>query len=219
MAGYRQYTAEEEQWLRENYGTMPNKKLTIIFNERFGLNKSEATIRATCNSRLGLKDYRKLYSDEEKQFLIDNYPNLGIYETAKQFNKKFNRNKDPKTLMKYCQHGLGLHVTDEYQKKRYERSKIGDTYENCRGVQFIKTENGWIPLTHYIIGEEIPEGCFVFHLDEDKSNNDKDNLIVLRNGVQTSLRNMGMWSEHKEITKTAIKWFELKEELQNELYE
>lgn len=157
---------------------------------------------------------RRYYEEEEKQWLRDNYPHLGMQETTKQFNEKFNHNKNAKSLQRYCTQKLGLSVTDEYiQSKRYWfASEIGTISKNCRGEWKIKTEDGWIPLTRSMF-DYIPDGHIVVHLDCNKDNNSKENLVVIRNGVQTTLRNLGMWSEDARITETAIKWYELYEEL------
>lgn len=157
------------------------------------------------------------YSQEEKQWLCDNYPHLGMKETTKQFNEKFNRNKKPKTLQRYCTQRLNLNVTQDYlENKRYWfTSAIGTISKNCRGEWKIKTENGWELLTRSMF-ENIPDGYIVVHLDCNKDNNEKDNLVMIKNGVQTTLRNWGMWSENAKITETALKWYELYVLLKND---
>ena len=157
---------------------------------------------------------RRYYEEEEKQWLRENYPHLGMHETTRQFNAKFNHNKVAKSLQRYCTQRLGLSVTDEYiENKRYWfASEVGTISKNCRGVWRIKTENGWMPLARSMF-DDVPEGHIVVHLDCNQDNNEKENLIVIRNGVQTTLRNLGMWSENAHITETAIKWYELYEEL------
>ena len=157
---------------------------------------------------------RRDYEEEEKEWLRANYPHLGMHETAKQFNAKFNHNKNPKSLQRYCTQKLGLSVTEEYnQNKRYWfTAEIGTVSKNVRGEWKIKTEQGWIPLTRSMF-DDIPEGHIVVHLACNKDNNEPENLIVLRNGIQTTLRNLGMWSTDARITETAIKWHELYEEL------
>lgn len=156
------------------------------------------------------------YTEKEKQWLCENYPNLGMKETTKKFNEIFNRNKKPKTLQRYCTQHLDLGVTQDYlENKRYWfTAPIGTISKNCRGEWKIKTENGWQPLARSMF-EDIPEGYIVVHLDCNKDNNERDNLIVIRNGVQTTLRNLGMWSENAQITETALKWYELYELLKD----
>lgn len=152
---------------------------------------------------------RRYYEDEEKQWLIENYPVLGITETTKQFNEKFGHDKKISTLKRYCVMRLGLKVSDERKAHRYDdqTAKVGDTYRNCRGEWKIKTESGWKPLSH--IHGDVPKGCIAYHLDGNLDNNDKDNIAVIRNGIQTIIRNEGLQSENSEITRTAVCWAEL----------
>lgn len=157
---------------------------------------------------------RRYYEEEEKQWLIENYPHLGMNETTRLFNEKFLHNKKPKTLQRYCTQHLGLSVTEEYinTKRYWFASELGTVTKNCRGEWKIKTENGWVLLARSMF-ENIPDGHIVVHLDCDKDNNEPSNLVVIRNGVHTTLRNLGMWSEDGRITETAIKWYELFSEL------
>lgn len=157
------------------------------------------------------------YTEEEKYWLCENYPNLGIKETARQFNEKFNRNKKPKTIQRYCTQSLNLCVTQDYldNKRYWFTSPVGTVSKNCRGEWKIKTENGWELLTRSMF-KNIPKGYIIVHLDCDKDNNSKENLVMIKNGVQTTLRNWGMWSENAKITETALKWYELYELLKND---
>lgn len=70
-------------------------------------------------------------------------------------------------------------------------------------------------MTHKICGK-VPKGYVVVHLDGNKDNNSTENLIAVKNGIQTIVRNAGMWSEDTGISRTAFKWAELYDLLKRE---
>ena len=157
---------------------------------------------------------RRYYEENEKQWLRENYPVLGVKETTRQFNEKFDHNKNEIAIKRYCRHHLGVGVPKE---RRYatRTSPIGYTYKNCRGEWKVKTENGWIPLSH--LHKEVPKGSVAIHLDRDADNNDPENIVIVKNGIQTVLRNSGLWSEDPQITSVAITWAELYQLMRKEL--
>lgn len=159
---------------------------------------------------------RRYYEEEEKVWLVENYPILGISETTRRFNEKFNRNKSISTLKRYCVMHLGLKVTNERKSHRYDAitSDVGTVSQNCRGEYKVKTENGWISAAHSIV--DVPRGFVAIHLNGDKGDNSLDNIAVVKNGIQTILRNCNMWSSDREITKTGIAWCELYKLLEGE---
>lgn len=151
---------------------------------------------------------RRYYELEEIEWLKENYPHLSGAETTRLFNLTFNHNKTVSSLRRYCTHRLGLHITEERRKERYSGADVGYVFRNCRGEYLIKTESGWEKLTHHICGK-VPKGYCVIHLNGDKDDNSPDNLMLVKNGIQTIMRNAGLWSGNKEISRTAVKWCEL----------
>jgi len=149
---------------------------------------------------------RRYYEQEEKDWLIENYPKLGVKETTRQFNELFNHNKNEIAIKRYCAYRLGLRVSREVTIA-LKSAPIGYKYRDCRGVWKIKTEDGWIPLAH--LYQNVPKGYIAFHLDGNQDNNEPDNIIVIPNGLQTTARNYDMVSENPIITKTALTWCEL----------
>ena len=156
---------------------------------------------------------RRYYEAEEKEWLKAHYSTLSGKELAEQFNAKFDHNKGVKSLQHYCTRWLGINSDrDRYEERR---CKPGAIIKNCRGEYLIKTKSGWKYLTHQIIGK-VPKGYVVVHLDGNKDNNSADNLIAVKNGIQTIVKNAGMWSENAEISRTAFKWAELYDLLKRE---
>lgn len=156
---------------------------------------------------------RRYYEENEKEWLRAHYSEYSRTELAERFNALFDHHKAPKTLQRYCTKWLGLHSDrDQYEDIR---SEIGSISRNCRGEYLIKTADGWKKLTHKICGK-VPKGYVVVHLDGNKDNNSAENLLAVKNGIQTIVRNAGMWSEDAEISRTAFKWAELYDLLKRE---
>ena len=225
------YTGQEQNWLMVNYPKLGVTEATRQFNVTFGHSQKSQTISAYCSRKLGLKvnnavtsellsknhnvtcrnvTARRFYEEREKQWLIENYPKLGIKETTRQFNEKFNHNKDCRAVKRYCSQWLGLTVPKE-TTKQIKNHPVGYIRRNRQGVWYIKTETGWELLTHTIL--EVPKGHLAFHLDGNGDNNSPENLVVVRNGIQTIARNNNLVSENPTITSVGITWSELYSEL------
>lgn len=156
---------------------------------------------------------RRYYEEEEKEWLRENYPKLGVKETTKQFNKLFNHNKNEMAIKKYCGHRLNLRVQKEVTLS-LKSVPVGYTFKDCRGDWKIKTEEGWKSLTHTI--KKPKKGYILFHLDGNRDNNSPENIVLVKNGMQTIARNAGLLSENPHITKAALKWSELYSVLKEE---
>lgn len=149
---------------------------------------------------------RRYYEENEKQWLREHYGSLSCKELTRQFNDTFNHNKTVATLKRYCERWLSLKFDgDKYADRR---SPKGSIMKNIRGDYFIKTEKGWEKLTHHICGH-VPKGYVVIHLNGNKHDNRKENLMAVRNGIQTIMRNAGICSTNIDISRTSVMWAEL----------
>lgn len=220
------YEKAEKDWLKNNYPKLGMKETTKQFNDIFSHSMKPTTISQYCRKSLGItsdkettkallsanhninshRNGKRNYTQTEKDWLVENYPRLGQEETVRQFNKIFNHKKDKKTLQRYCSHHLKVHVLKEVTMS-LKSVPIGYKYKNCRGEWKIKTKEGWKPLSHMY--EEVPKGYIAFHLDGNLDNNSPDNIVIIKNGVQTTLRNFNMLSENANITRVGITWCEL----------
>lgn len=149
---------------------------------------------------------RRYYEENEKQWLREHYGSLSCKELTKQFNQTFDHNKTVSTLKRYCERWLNLRSDrDRYADRR---KGVGAIIKNIREEYFVKTDKGWKKLTHQICGN-VPKGHFVIHLNGNKNDNRKENLMAVRNGIQTIMRNAGICSTDIEISRTAVRWAEL----------
>lgn len=92
------YQAEHLDFLRENFPKLGIPELRNEFNKQFGLDKSEAQIRAACKNhriRCGRKmgELRKgksdLFTEEQVSFLKVNYPVMSRKELTRALNESF----------------------------------------------------------------------------------------------------------------------------------
>lgn len=202
----------QDQWIIEHFNGK-YAELCREYNQTFGTDICRGSFQYHC-IKLGLEAER-YYTEEMKEWLIRNYPKIGRTKATKEFNEIFHTDKHPKTLEKYC-HKLGIRVDEERKVNRYDefRKPIGHTFRNCRGEWKIKTENGYIPLTHY--KREVPKGYVAIHLDRNPDNNEANNIAVVKNGIQTIMINQNMYSENADITRCALVWSELYKLLGNQ---
>lgn len=96
------YSDEHIEFLRTGYMQMSVIKLTKAFNEKFNLNKSADTVKSTLKNR-GIKCGRstgqlkkgqpQIFTLEQKQWFIENYPLLSRKAITVEFNRVFNESR------------------------------------------------------------------------------------------------------------------------------
>lgn len=197
-----------KDFLKENWqGSYA--ELCRLYNSAYGTSYTRERIMQVCKE-IGLQCESRFYTDEQKRWLKSNYPILGEKETAKQFEQIFHKSVSPKTLSRYCNRRCGCNgVSQERRKKRYDAmsSPVGTISVNARGEAKVKTPQGWIKATHENVN--VPDGMIAFNLDGNILNNSAENIGITTNRRFRILRNFGMWSKNKDITKTGLVWVEL----------
>lgn len=91
------YTPEQLEFLRTGYATMAIRQLTPVFNAKFGESKTAGQLKAalnnhriTCGRKGGERiHFAHLYTEEQVQFLRDNYQGRSVAELTALFNKRF----------------------------------------------------------------------------------------------------------------------------------
>lgn len=108
-AEHTKYTEAELAFIREkNEEGLSYKKISVLFKEKFGFTISESGI-ASCASAHGFTKGITPYTEEEKQWLIENYYKYRQTELFKRFCETFNRKiKYPSSLYNFCRINLGL---------------------------------------------------------------------------------------------------------------
>lgn len=159
----------------------------------------------------------KHYTEEQRQFIVTNYPLYDPRDFVEMFNKKFGTNKRNKTLVKYANY-LGLSLTkDAYSEmcrnsSNNRRAKIGDVSIYKNGRAYMKTENGWREASIVVWEKEhgkIPDGFRAIYLDGDTTNYSLDNIAIVTKEDLGVIASLKIASGNPEVVKTAIMWCEL----------
>lgn len=117
MTSRKKYTVKQLDFLRAGYLRMNVRDLTAVFNKHFGTQKTEAAISSILNNhriRCGRKHKDRLiatrlriYTEEQAQFIRDNYTGRSVKEMTVLFNRRFETHKTAKQIRSFC-HNRGL---------------------------------------------------------------------------------------------------------------
>ena len=203
----------DNDWIVTHWESFRNwLKLCEEYNRVHGTEISYSTFKSHCNRELGLNYH---YTEEQIEWLKGNYPKLGRVKAAKAFNEKFGEKKTPQAIKAQCLK-IGLKVKENrWQERAIENSgrfhPVGTIRPMSHGEPYIKTESGWMPLKHKLIGKK--DGKIIVFLDGDRMNVNERNLMFTTKAVSARMTKNMFWSENPEITRTGIIWCELEQTL------
>lgn len=208
----------EDAWILDNWEK--HKNWLSLRNEYNRVHKTDivyTTFKSHCNMKLGLNF---MYTEEQKQWLINNYPKLGRVKAAEHFNKIFTTNKTPQAIKAQCIK-LGLKVdSDRRKQKAIENTgrfhPIGTEVPKSHGEIYVKTENGFVRKKNLVYGK-VPKGYSLVHLDGDRKNCDKENLMPLSRQQLALMTANRLWSSNPTITKTGVICCKLQEVLNDKM--
>lgn len=184
------------------------------YNRTHGTDISYNTFKSHCNRELGINYH---YSKEQEQWLIENYPTLGIKKCTEEFNRIFNDSRSFAAIKVRCIQ-LGLKVIKERRKMRALENTgrvhaAGAVVKKTHGEPYVKGSDGkWRRLKDIVYGDK-PYGYVIAHLDGDVNNCNKDNLVAIPRSISARMMINDFWSEFPEVTKTGIVCCELEEAL------
>lgn len=202
--------AYDDAWILRNWENYRN--WLTLRNEYNRVHETEigyTTFKAHCNGKLGLNF---MYSEEQRQWLIDNYPRLGRVKTAKRFNEVFKANKSVQAIKNQCIK-LGLRVDAERRKQIAIENTgrwhpVGEEVPMSHGEIYVKLEEGFVRKKNLVYGD-VPSGCSLVHLDGDKTNCSKGNLMPLTREQLAMMTAYRFWSKDATVTKTGVMCCEL----------
>lgn len=204
----------DDEWIIERWQTVRNW-LTLCnqYNKEHKTNLTYTTFKSYCNRSLELNYH---YTEEQLEWLKENYPSLGRIKTAKLFNEIFNEKKSPQAIKCQClRMGLKVNKGRKYEIPPENTGRIhpiGTIRPMAHGEPYIKNNDGnWEPLKHTVI--EAKEGQIIVFLDGDCKNISKENLMHTTRAVSARMTANKFWSTHPEITKTGIICCELEQVL------
>lgn len=218
------YQTYDNKWLIERFNKMSLAELCEKYNSAHGTNYRYEAIRWHCKEKLKLcKNGRVIYTEEQNEFLIKNYPVHGKVETARLFNEKFGECKSAEAIRTHCVRHLKLKVTNDRKKKagQENRSKkadrtisVGDIVDR-KGTLYRKVKSGsqkrsddYKLLSDEVIGKP-PKGQRIVYLDGDRLNCTAENMMFTRQKDMCLMSVYKLWSSNREVTKTGLMACEL----------
>lgn len=120
------YQEHHIDFLRKTYAKYGVADTARLFNEAFGLSKSEAQIKAalknhgiTCGRKTGELNKGKLraFTDEQKQWIQTAYKSMSLSEMTQAFNQHFNERKTEKQIRCFTRnHKINSGRTGRFEK-------------------------------------------------------------------------------------------------------
>lgn len=161
----KKYSKEMFDFVQANIKGCRIYRMAEMVNEKFGLNITEAKMKAYCsNHRLtnglfqksvDLRD-RSMFTQEQKDFIKNNYIGIGNKELTELFNKTFGTNFTSGQIKRY-KHSKHYNsgITGHFEKGHVSANKgqkmTAEQYEKCKATMFKK---GDIPHNHKSVGSE-----------------------------------------------------------------
>lgn len=222
-----------DEWIEENlnrfssYSTMAEE-----YNRVFGTDITPVAIKNHAKIVLGLSKVRQNYrqfTDEQREFLKENYSKYNNRELLRIFNEKFHETRTMRSIKSFgSAYGIKVdkNIRSTYRLKNLhgESSKraireTGAVRIEC-GRPVMKDANGnWSSMAKVIWEKEhgpVPEGYIVTTLNNDPFDCRLENIVVLSNKCHGLLFNLDLRSTDPEITKTGIMLCELIEAVKNQ---
>ncbi len=236
------YTDEHIEFLRAGYQQMSVIKLTEAFNARFNFNKSRDTIKATltnhgikCGRGTGelMKGKPKVFTPEQKEWFIKNYPLFTRKELTIEFNRAFNENRKMSQVVAFLKNNKIKSGRTGYFKKgqaSWSKGTKGVLKANSGSFKKDQTAHNWMPVgreriveggyievkvaephqwvaKHRILWEEthgpIPEKHKVRFKDGNPANITIDNLFLVNHAEHQHLNNLD-YKNHADEHKDTV---------------
>ncbi len=169
MAKQFRYTREMIEFLHQGFMQMSVSKLTVKFNQHYGLDKSPETIASTLKNR-GIKCGRscgqlskgipRAFTLEQKAWCIENYPKYSRKALTAEFNRVFNESRRLTQIVAFLKNNKITSGRDGYFKKGNKSWSTG-----TRGLLKANSgsfKKGMVPHNHKPVGSErVVEGGYI----------------------------------------------------------
>lgn len=155
----RKYSEEVKKFIAKNVQGVTTKDLAVLVNTKFGTDFTESKMKAYKSNhqlksgRRGIPAGRpsKIYPDEVKNYIMENYHGVGPKEMAARLNKAFGTNYTHSQMKAwYSRHKLNSGIKGYFKKGQipWNKGKRGVNYEGCKATQFKKGHKpaNWRPL-------------------------------------------------------------------------
>ena len=152
------------------------------------------------------------FTEEEQQFIRDNAKGIDTEQLTLILNKKFNTNYSEYKVYRWKKRNhVCSGVNTKFKKGNHPHNYklIGSEFVSTEGYTFVKVgePNIWKHKTTVVYEKEygkVPEGYCVVFADQDKTNFNLDNLLLVRNKDKLYAKNRHLLCNNKELTKTGL---------------
>ena len=216
------YTKEQIDYLYEIADSTgkTNLEITDLFNKQFNQNRSTTAI-IQLKSRLGIKSYLRVYTNEQLEYLRLISPGRSSSEITKLFNIRFNENRTEASIksIRYDNNILtGFTGRFEDGNLPTNTLDIGTEIERSDGYVYVKVDNPntWKSKSRLIWESEhgkIPEDHVILFGDSNRRNFDIENLICISRKQLQGLNRSDLIQEDVNLTKTAINIVDLENKI------
>lgn len=217
---YHKFTQEEIDFISCNALNLSNIELTDKFNKHFNVNVPIHSIKSIKKNHQIKTNLRHIFSDEEKQFIYDNYKKYYVRDLVSLFNKKFGTNLNVQNIAHFkhsekLYHNYGFKVWELPRKHKrplgYELKPLS-TGQIYIKVSKDKGKKNFVSKAKYLYEQKygkIPEGFKVFHIDGDTTNNKIENLKLVKHENLATINLQQLTSKNKLINEVALQIAEL----------
>lgn len=158
------------------------------------------------------------YTAQERQFMEEYVPGHSYREIREAFMEKFGWGISTGQVKSYINnHRLNTGRTGRFKKGHVPANHrpVGSERVNRNGYVEVKVEepNKW-RMKHRVVWEsvngKIPKGCIIIFRDNDKTNTNINNLLLIKRSTNAILNHTGLYVHSGELKETAVHIAELK---------
>lgn len=209
----------DTEWILSGFNAGKSfKELNLEYNKSHNVDISYDTFKNYCRANLNLKRVFKM-TQEQEQFIVENFDKMSVEQLRKTFNKKFAREYKPSAFYFNTQR-LGLHKHIEHQYTEEEEAflrinaptmsrreltqKFNETFcANIKEDAIVMRcwQKGYLAQHD---GRFSKNRMMVIHIDGDLANFDKSNLREVDFLTFTKLNNCRWLNGNETLIDTAI---------------
>jgi hypothetical protein len=217
-----------DTWIKENIGKYEStSEMCKAYQKETGHNcvphSFRTHIQRKFNHFSGLT-----WTEEELNWVTENFPRLGGLKCAPEFEKRFGKKRSHTAIMTFA-HRHGIFVDEdaiEANKNYSRRVPIGTIVDDGDGYLKIKvgpeySSSGWVRYHRYLYEQKhgkIPRGYKIMFLDGDKRNYSDENMVAIPASYFALMNKLNLHSEFPEINFAGIQWCDLYSALRKKGY-
>lgn len=219
------FTKEEIEWIKKHYDEEDNTKLYDEFNRKFNRNLTYIAFSSRCK-KIGIKKQKFIQYPKINEINIYIYDNINNYisdnkidynKIKKDVKEKFNYEIVGRQIYSYLRKRMDLSnlLRKDSEKIGYEFQKEGIWYVKIKNDKFKKTSQNSMMKNRYLYEKynncKLNEDDIILHLDNDKNNFEKDNLVkITRKELGIMNGNKFHKLENIDLKKCAILYSKIK---------